>query len=1354
MAKAPLDWQTIFDEVFGETKEIGGDWDWSEVKDEDDLAKIAKELVEQGYFATYEEAYEKAKEKYKEWQENQEGEGESSSTNNDPSGDQGDESSTPHDTYASKGAEAKGVADGLDGDDYRRPSAEQKKYPPGKPGTQPEESGYSPPGPVDFPYSDPEYEANVVVDPTVVPNTEPGMLDPPITEVESVDTTDPDDEDSGPLATERGGLDGTCRETPRPPPALQKGATLFNEETIVYSESTPTVFNALFAPCNDSKGCAYQFIQKSLNSGEPQQQGMDPIRLFTGRLWLPRTRTEMSSFVEGVDMVGSIYKQGLANQPALGFFTYKKDCKYVESNPGQAHDFYELYHQDSIDGLTKGPLGDRMKLISLGNPENSGQAGTIYPPEGVQVTSGPGMATNTGVRERIVISTPKRTSTTTFQDSITLQNDFLMMKKLLNQINDNIVSKPLDQEEGGFGAPRLPRPFYDYVSKYSSPPTNTSAQNTSAAGDTNDNLVVQGKSIYQGTGPLQTYIEAISKEEITESMLPSSNIATMFSLYDPKASFEGEEGSVPDWSQLEEDISPLTGEAFEQYEQYVTLFGTLDMNNTLQEVPDWFGDYIYKWSDAINQMSSDNQVLQQQILKFNKRYGDIIFPYLSSIRNGLQVKDLRAAFPLRNQIMFNLPKLIPGSKVIPGVTGDPANLTPSLSGYISGRALMGDLEGNRLIESNYFDHMLLTRYSDLMDAVVQNSMLLAYPYKNENLDIPVTSPNAQPGKAYWWDFDSKYNPAVKKTLLYTPDINPENTPATSFEKRFAINYLELLQNVLQHGEGIYSYDDEGSSPDRYSISLLRSFNLTKEPLLRPIESPEINQTGIPRHTNRIMTNIFSRYGRTFAEILDGQMAASQTVGFIIRKFKMKADGSGPEDPLRPMSTYYVSNYDSGTAEDKISEFFEFVDSRVKYQQAYHYEINALHMVLGTKYVLQNIHRPRPGDPHSNPIVYKKAQGTSNQDGAINESQWCEISIDVDSFPHIKIIELPYDTKTLTVSDKPPVGPEIEPVPYRAISNKVLFLLRPGFGQRVEIPVMILEGDKEKFTAPYQAQYPSLSPTEALNIAGTFAPGNQATPNVVDIISQAYPLEFSTDDPTVSYQMFRLSRPPESYEDFKNSEKILDIAGEYSTSTSYEDDIQANHKYYYIFRCVDIQGNISNPTPVYEIRLVDDKGTVFIETKIYKFKQAEKSFSKPMKRFISIQPALNQRKINLPGSGLQPMGDEGADEPILATPQWDDIALGVEDESVFSLKTANKKLKVRLISKKTKKKLDINLNFDIERHPPVVELPPLELNKAEDDTKIDDENLQLGGPEEADLVPPEQQPGEITPEEEATDVECD
>ncbi len=75
MAKPSLDWQTIFDEVFGETKKIGGDWDWSEVKDEDDLTKIAKELVEQGYFATYEEAYEKAKEKYKEWQENQEGKG-------------------------------------------------------------------------------------------------------------------------------------------------------------------------------------------------------------------------------------------------------------------------------------------------------------------------------------------------------------------------------------------------------------------------------------------------------------------------------------------------------------------------------------------------------------------------------------------------------------------------------------------------------------------------------------------------------------------------------------------------------------------------------------------------------------------------------------------------------------------------------------------------------------------------------------------------------------------------------------------------------------------------------------------------------------------------------------------------------------------------------------------------------------------------------------------------------------------------------------------------------------------------------------------------------------------------------
>ncbi len=48
----------------------------------------------------------------------------------------------------------------------------------------------------------------------------------------------------------------------------------------------------------------------------------------------------------------------------------------------------------------------------------------------------------------------------------------------------------------------------------------------------------------------------------------------------------------------------------------------------------------------------------------------------------------------------------------------------------------------------------------------------------------------------------------------------------------------------------------------------------------------------------------------------------------------------------------------------------------------------------------------------------------------------------------------------------------------------------------------------------------------------------------------------------------------------------------------------NKKYYYTFKTIDYHGNISNPSPVYEVEIVDDNGASYflMNTVNFEFKE--------------------------------------------------------------------------------------------------------------------------------------------------------
>jgi hypothetical protein len=264
-------------------------------------------------------------------------------------------------------------------------------------------------------------------------------------------------------------------------------------------------------------------------------------------------------------------------------------------------------------------------------------------------------------------------------------------------------------------------------------------------------------------------------------------------------------------------------------------------------------------------------------------------------------------------------------------------------------------------------------------------------------------------------------------------------------------------------------------------------------------------------------------------------------------------------------------------------------------------------------------------------------------------------------PVAEIVEVPYFTTTTSVLSKPPPPPEISITPYRGVNDTLLLSLSSTNIEVEQYPTPIEEGEDKLFEMHLNAQ------------------------NSLD-----GRITFSQDDSTAFFQIYRMDTPPNSYADFagklrntlttllSSKEKIVR-----ATSIGHDEALLPNVKYYYTFRSVDYHGNYSNPTPVYEVELVDDSGAVYLLVKMHEFPLITNDVpSIDMKKFIEVIPALSQVTADIPINTSVP------DPSDLTT-----VELGNIDDAEHRI--WDKTFKIRLTSKKTGKKLDFNVTFNKE-----------------------------------------------------------
>ena len=314
--------------------------------------------------------------------------------------------------------------------------------------------------------------------------------------------------------------------------------------------------------------------------------------------------------------------------------------------------------------------------------------------------------------------------------------------------------------------------------------------------------------------------------------------------------------------------------------------------------------------------------------------------------------------------------------------------------------------------------------------------------------------------------------------------------------------------------------------------------------------------------------------------------------------------------------------------------------------------------------------PKPGFSNNHTLAHEQALPTAPElapspgrgDGPTFDQLVVQTAqVSVDNRPAFNTIVVPYVNGGLetVVIDLPSVPPEISFYPFKNVNNQIEILLNSNTGRFMRTPIAITPEDEAQFEDYYLRQ---------TGMSMTYS----------QLIAENKKIEFAKDDPPRLYEIYRVTEAPTAYTDFAGN-LLQEVRPEYGIPGALVDNILPNVKYYYCARSIDTHGNISNPTFIYEIELVDNNGQIFLDQKVYVFPSPQPQVVQPGRRFIYVEPALTQ--VVLPEESL-PTSNIGVDQLPLNSILGDD---GVE-------KVWEKDFKLRVISKKTGRKLDLNIKF--------------------------------------------------------------
>jgi hypothetical protein len=283
---------------------------------------------------------------------------------------------------------------------------------------------------------------------------------------------------------------------------------------------------------------------------------------------------------------------------------------------------------------------------------------------------------------------------------------------------------------------------------------------------------------------------------------------------------------------------------------------------------------------------------------------------------------------------------------------------------------------------------------------------------------------------------------------------------------------------------------------------------------------------------------------------------------------------------------------------------------------------------------------------------------------------------IDYRPTYKIVRQLIATKVVATMDHPPVAPDI--TPYQRMDNSQII----GFYINKEAFRVTPKTEVESETKITTGQYPTPISAADTEIRNNYLSYN----NLLDssILSK------DSVSPIVSLQVYRIDKEPTSISNFDgNLVYVKDLTNNstgqnYYSNCFYEEKVQTNKKFYYLFRFVNANGVTGHLPPVQVAELKDDGGYKYTEFDVIyesEFEQeSPRDISIAFKKILDIKPTINHLVYD----------DSNVDYGETAASQVGNLTVGAAEDLIW-----DKSFKFRLTSKKTGKKIDLNITYKLK-----------------------------------------------------------
>ena len=708
----------------------------------------------------------------------------------------------------------------------------------------------------------------------------------------------------------------------------------------------------------------------------------------------------------------------------------------------------------------------------------------------------------------------------------------------------------------------------------------------------------------------------------------------------------------------------------------------------------YFGEFFINYTPVVD---TNDVIRHQQNLMYDDRYFTDYLPEITELafdetESNLYIDSQLSTFYNIN-INFERDQNVSASPIVESPDYKFSSLRNDGSPYLSNSTIV------KTIENNNFSAKFLELLKDIDEGNIPE---LTQTEKQFNYQYDYEVPN--------YDVDGEF--IGSKTIHEVPN---STVPLKT------INMLNMLayaynnpESALNDNFTFLGYNDQKQVATFLNDTLHRTLNSRNK--LKLIDS-------VLDLMGQYFTDI---YNVTGADIIGEDATRNELSESVIEKiyganykfeevlaYKIEKKGTGASNDSSEQNIiqkFWVFN--STSAPENIS----ITDSQVKYGKEYEYTVYAYVCVLSHKYRYNDFRLTKQigagritafdGSPTDleycvefyDPITNERKEqvfsvgvspeelatmvSADEQSGASNLSlrfnQFATSQVDVLSFPQaaefnlylepcLEIIEVPLLRKKIKVLDNPPNQINVVPFHFIDQSNRVGFKI----GQDSFI---------EKL-------YPTLISQNDLLLKSDYLKSKELI--VSDKVNKM------SESPARYIEMYRINDKPNSFADFENSlvsRMDLRIKDDYYNYLDYiaADQILTNTKYYYVFRLVNENGLHGPLSQIIECELVNDGGYVYalfdtISSADFNPDKTTKNTTS-FKKLMQLEPNLNQLSFDL----------TDVDLTDTAINQISNLKVGTAENKIWNEDTASgsKKFKIRLTSKKTDKKLDLNVRFNL------------------------------------------------------------